>query len=258
MLLVEKKIDNKIGIITLNNSRHLNALSANLLNEIIETLEDFKDTTLAVILRAPKGAKVFSAGHDVRELPKHARDPLTYEDPLRKAVRALQKFPHPVIAMIEGSVWGGAFELIMSCDILLAANTSTFAITPAKLGVPYNLSGVHNLIQNISISNMKEMLFTAKPITAKKALVLGIINYSLPMEELEKTTLEIINDIKKNSPLAITVLKEEIRVLSASSSLNPEDFEKIQAGRRLVYDSEDYTEGINSFLEKRKPSFKGR
>jgi methylmalonyl-CoA decarboxylase len=258
MTLIEKKIENEIGIITLNDSRHLNALSAQLLNEIIESLNEFKDTTLAVIIRAPKGSKVFSAGHDIHELPKHARDPLTYWDPLRKAVRALQEFPHPIIAMIEGSVWGGAFELVMSCDILIASNTSTFAITPAKLGVPYNLSGVHNLIKNISIPNMKEMLFTAKPITAEKAMILGIINYSLPVEKIENFTYEMIDDIKKNSPLAISVIKEEIRVLSASSSINPEAYEKIQAGRRLVYDSEDYTEGITSFLEKRKPVFKGK
>jgi methylmalonyl-CoA decarboxylase len=258
MALIKKELKDEVGIITLNDSHHLNALNAKLLNEIIEALDEYSDSTYAVIIRAAKGAKVFSAGHDIRELPKHARDPLTYWDPLRKAVRALQEFPHPIIAMIEGSVWGGAFELVMSCDILIAANTSTFAITPAKLGVPYNLSGVLNLIKGISIPNMKEMLFTAKPITAAHAMSIGIINHSLPVEEIKEFTFKILNDIKQNAPLAITVLKEEVRVLSTSTAINPEAYEKIQAGRRLVYDSDDYTEGINSFLEKRKPVFKGK
>ena len=257
MSLVIKELQDKIGTITLNDPRHLNALGHDMLNDLISALDDFTDKTLAVIIRAPKDSKVFSAGHNIKEIPINSRDPLTYWNPLRKAVRAIQEFPHPVIAMIEGSVWGGAFELVMSCDIIIAAETSTFAITPAKLGIPYNLSGVHNLIRNISIPNMKELLFTAKPVTAQRAKLIGIINHHVPIEELEEYTLSMVKDIKHNAPLAISVIKEEIRLISSSASINPEAYEKIQAGRRKVYDSDDYKEGITSFLEKRKPVFKG-
>ena len=116
-----------------------------------------------VVLRAAAGAKVFSAGHDVRELPTNGRDPLTYDDPVRRVIRMIELFPAPVIAMVEGSVWGGACELVMSCDMIVASEDSTFAVTPAKLGMPYNISGVQNFLNTGGMPLCKEMLFTAQP-----------------------------------------------------------------------------------------------
>ena len=82
----------------------------------------------------------------MRELPTNGRDPLTYDDPVRRVIRMIELFPAPVIAMVEGSVWGGACELVMSCDMIVASDDSTFAVTPAKLGMPYNISGVQNFL----------------------------------------------------------------------------------------------------------------
>ena len=258
MSLVNVEIVDGVGTITLNDLKHLNALSAHLVDDIINGIKEAdQPETRVVIIRAPKGVKVWSAGHDVKELPVNAKDPLTYNDPLRRIVRYIHEFPHPVIAMIEGSVWGGACELVMSCDILIASEESTFAITPAKLGVAYNLSGVLNFMKNTSLPVMKEILFTAQPISAKRAMTIGMINHAVPTEELEKFTLNMVNIIKQNAPLAISVIKEEMRVLSEASPLNPEAFERIQSGRRTVYNSKDYAEGIRSFFEKRKPVFTG-
>ena len=136
-----------IGTITLNRPK-VNALSGELIDEIISALDAMKALDLRVIiLRAMPGVKVFSAGHEVSELPTNGRDPLTYNDPLRQLVRVVQLHPCPVIAMIEGTVWGGACELVMSCDLIVAAEDATLAMTPAKLGVPYNLSGILNLMK---------------------------------------------------------------------------------------------------------------
>ena len=115
----------------------------------------------SVILRAKPGATVWSAGHDVSELPAHGRDPLAYDDPLRRVVRAIELIPLPVIALVEGSVWGGACELVITCDLVIAAPTSTFAFTPAKLGVPYNTAGILNMMKSVGVPLLKEMLFTA-------------------------------------------------------------------------------------------------
>jgi methylmalonyl-CoA decarboxylase len=257
--LLDAQISEQIGVITLRNISKHNALSRELIDEICSALDEMtvKDAR-AVILRAQAGARVFSAGHDIRELPTNGRDPLTYNDPLRRLVRTIERFPTPVIAMVEGSVWGGACELVMSCDLVVACEDSTFAITAARLGVPYNISGIQNFLTAGGMPLCKEMLFTAQPITAKRLQDRGIVSHAVPRDQLEALTLKIAGQIVNNSPLVVSLLKEELRLLSVTHNLGPETFERVQAMRREVYDSVDYQEGIRSFLEKRSPSFQGK
>lgn len=257
--LVDLKITNKIGTITLNNPSKHNCINQELINDLCIALEEMQHRKVrVVILRAPAGAKVFSAGHDVRELPTNGRDPLTYNDPVRRVVRMIELFPAPVIAMIEGSVWGGACELVMSCDMIVAGDDTTFAVTPAKIGVPYNISGVQNFLNTGGMPLCKEMLFTAQPVSVNRLVDLGIVSHAVPRDHLESTAQKIAEQIAANSPLVISLLKEELRLLSASHNLGPETFERVQAMRRQVYDSEDYQEGIRSFFEKRAPRFQGK
>ena len=172
-------------------------------------------------------------------------------------IRAIQESSAPVIALIEGGVWGGACEVAMACDILVAAPEATFAITPAKLGVPYNLGGLLTVMNMIPLPVAKEMLFTAQPIPVAQALNLGVVNYVKPTDEIDPFVYGLAASIVANSPLSISVMKEELRLLSSARSITPELFERIQGLRRLVYDSHDYREGITAFGEKRKPHFRG-
>jgi methylmalonyl-CoA decarboxylase len=258
-LLLEMRITEWIGVITLNNPRTHNALSTALIDELCEALKDMQQQRVrVVIVRARPGSVVFSSGHDVRELPTNRRDPLTYNDPLRRLIRMIELFPAPVIAMVEGSVWGGACELVMSCDLIVASEDCTFAVTPAKLGMPYNISGVQNFLNTGGMPLCKEMLFTAQPIAVKRLVDRGIVSRAVPSHEVESVTHKIAEHIAANSPLVISLLKEELRLLSASHNLSPETFERVQAMRRQVYDSEDYQEGIRAFFEKRPPRFAGK
>lgn len=259
MGLVDSKISNGIGTVTLSNPKKLNALSKELINDFCAALEDMRQHDIrVVILRAPAGSKVFSAGHDVRELPVNGRDPLTYDDPLRLAVRTIEDFPAPVIALVEGSVWGGACELVLSCDIIIAGDDTTFAITPAKLGVPYNISGVQNLLNTGGLPICKELLFTAQPFPVERLVSAEMVNHAVPRDQLEAFAQSIAEQIAGNSPLVIRVLKEELRLLSASHNISPETFERVQSMRRHVYDSQDYREGIEAFFERRTPVFRGK
>lgn len=252
-------MEDSIGTIVLNHAEKRNALSQALIADLLEALAAFRQKNARVIiLRAPEGAKVWSAGHDVSELPQSHRDPLGWDDPLRQLIREVENYPAPIIAMVEGSVWGGACEAAFACDVVIAAEDATFAITPAKLGVPYNLSGLLTFMNVISLHVAKEMAFTALPMTAARAERLGIINQIVPKQDLKERTYDMAKQIARNSPLSIAVMKEELNLLANAYDLSPLMFERIQSLRRVVYNSQDYQEGIRAFLEKRAPTFTGK
>ncbi len=259
MELIKSEFGNQIGTLTFNNDKKRNCLSFKLLHEMLEVLEDFREKKArVVVIRANKGARVWSAGFDVNELPKQGRDPLSYYDPLERVLRAIQKFPAPVIAAIEGSVWGGACDLAFCCDLLIGTNTASFAITPAKIGVPYNSSGVLHFINKVGLHLAKEMFFTALPVNAMQAKHHGILNHLVQnSDDLDFLTNFQAEQMLQNSPLSIAVIKEQLRILADSHPISPETFERIQGLRRNVYDSGDYREGIAAFLEKRQPHFTG-
>jgi methylmalonyl-CoA decarboxylase len=247
-----------IGTITLNHDHKRNALGRDLIHEVIKALNDLiYQEARVIILRANQGAKVWSAGYDVTEFPQPGRDPLSFNDPLEQAIRAIQRCPAPVIAMLEGSVWGGACELAFVCDILIGTEQTSFAITPARLGIPYNLTGILHVLNKLGMSLAREMFCTAQPVSGERAHRVGILNHLVPVAELEDFTYAMARQIAQNSPISISVIKEQLQILGNALPLSPEAFERIQALRRMVYNSKDYLEGQKAFLEKRKPVFRG-
>lgn len=260
MSKILKSQANGIATITFNHPETRNSLSCDLLEEMLAAIEAYSrdETVRVLVLRAHSGAKVWSSGFNIHELPVSGRDPLSYNDPLECLLRAVQRFHSPVIAMIEGSVWGGACDLSFVCDITIGCSSSSFAITPAKLGVPYNISGIMHFFNIVGPRIAREMFYTAEPISAERALQVGILNHLVPVDELEAFTYAMATRITENAPLANRVMKEQLRLLADSYPLRPETFEYIQGLRRMVYDSADYEEGKHAFLERRKPVFQGR
>ena len=258
MSLVVTEFKDKIGWITLNHDAKRNALSFELLCGLIDAIDEMAlRKARVVIIRANKGARVWSAGFNIDELPRDGSDPLAYDNPLQKVIRAIIDFPAPVIVMAEGSIWGGACNIAFICDIVIGTRDTCLAITPAKIGVPYNTSGILQFLDIIGAHTAKEMFFTAEPIPAEKAYALGILNHIVPAEELEEFTLGIAKKIIGNSPLSIRVIKEQLNILGNSMPLSPQTFEHIDMLRRMAGTSKDYQEGLNAFYEKRKPDFKG-
>src|SRR5690349_8866291 len=209
---IATEIADAIATLTLDHERRRNALSRALVEEVIAALAAFREAKArAVILRARPGAKVFSAGHDVDELAEGRRDPLGWDDPLRRLVREIEAFPGPVIAMVEGSVWGGATETVLACDLVVAAEGATFAVTPAKLGVPYNVGGMLTFLNAAPLRLVKEMVFTAEPIDAARAEHHGMINHVVPAAALDGFTRRLARAIAGNAPLSVAVMKEQLR-----------------------------------------------
>lgn len=258
MAYILTDFQDSIGTITFDHDCKRNALCGALLRELIQALNDLvQQGARAIVLRANKGVSVWSAGFDISEFPKGGGDPLSYDYPLEQAIRAIQGCPAPVLALLEGSVWGGACELAMVCDILIGTAKTSFAITPARLGVPYNPAGILHIVNMVGMTIAREMLLTSQPVSAERALAIGLLNHLVPVAELEEFTYAMARTISENSPLSIAVIKEQLHLLANALPLSPETFERIQGLRRMVFDSHDYQEGQRAFLEKRKPVFKG-
>ena len=253
------EFENSIGTVTFNNDKKANSLNTEMMNEIASAIKEFHlKKARAVVLRAKKGAAVWSAGFDINELPEPGLDPLNYFDPFEQVIREIQNFPAPVIAVLEGSVWGGACNIAFVCDILIGSPTVTFSITPAKIGAPYNPSGLLQFINMVSYHLAKEMFFTAKVLNAEEAKQRGILNQlAANSDELELCLGNYTGQILKSAPLSIAVIKEQMRILANSVSINPDTFERLQDMRRKVYESQDFIEGKKAFQENREPVFKG-
>ena len=256
--MIKFEVENKIARLTFDNDKKRNSLSFEMLEELYKVLDKIDDKFRVLIIQANKGAKVWSAGFNIDQLPLPGEDPLPFNHPLETLLRKLQNVPCPVIAQIEGSVWGGACELALTCDILIGTPKTSFAITPAKIGVPYNTSGIMRVINSVSVNIAKEMFFTAQPISAERAFQLGILNHLVEVENLEDFVNKVAKNICNNSPLSIRVIKEQIQVISKSQPISINDSERIDQVRTQAYHSQDYLEGKKAFEEHRRPHFTGK
>ena len=257
MFILTERID-AIGTLIFNQPAKRNALSAALMEELVTALDEFqKEGMRVVVLRATRDARVWSSGHDITELPQ-GQDPLPYSDPFERALRAIKTFPAPVIALVHGSVWGVATDLVLSCDIAIGDETSSFVVTPANIGLAYNTSGLQRFMRRLPLNRVKEMFFTAEPVTATEAVEWGILNHLVEAEQLEDYTYDLARRIAAKAPLVLSVVKEQLRILADASPITSDVFERIEALRESVYHSADYLEGIRAFQQKRPPSFTGK
>ena len=259
--LVNVTIEDRICFIEMNNPEKLNCLSDQMCRNIVDALNyAYESECVAIVIKAQCKHGVWSAGHDIRELPQDGSDPLAYDVPMERMLHRVQEVAIPVIACVNGSVWGGACDLCLSCDMIVASANATFAITPAKIGIPYNASGIMHFVNQLGLNKAREMFFLATPIEAEDALNVGLINRVAPLEELDNVLEEhFLKPLRRNSVMSISAIKRQFRVLSkASSVISSEGFERINAYRTRVYKGADYLEGINAFLQKRQPQFTGK
>ncbi len=136
------KVEDKVGTLALDNFAKRNALGATTVQEMLDVLSEFaRQGVRAVVLRTAEMRDVWSAGHDIDELPVCGVDPLPFADPLEELLRSVRGYPGAVIAMVHGTVWGGACDLVLNCDMVVGDETAAFAVTPAGSDCPTRLRG---------------------------------------------------------------------------------------------------------------------
>jgi len=254
-LLLERR--GRVAVITINRPQKLNALNIQTRAEGAAALDELReDESVRVVVITGAGEKAFVAGADIGEF--EGRTAVSQRDVMtaRSLFTAVDTFPKPVIAMINGFCLGGGCELALSCDIRVAGDTARFGQPEINLGIIPGGGGTQRLTRLVGEGKAMELILTGDMIDAQTAYNLGLVNLVVPAADLEAKTLEMANRIAEKSPVALRMAKEAVKT-AARSSLDEGLRREIDLFA-LTFSSEDKDEGVRAFLEKRKPDFKGK
>ncbi|GJM16422.1 MAG: enoyl-CoA hydratase [Thermodesulfobacteriota bacterium] len=255
-LLVEE--NGAVCTLILNRPEKRNLLNPSTLKLLDSELVRLKqeDKVRCVVLRG-SGDKAFSSGYDISAIGEN--DMIKHHDgdhTLGKALKTIESFPYPVIAMMNGHAFGAGLEVAVTCDIRITVDDCLFGMPPAKLGVVYSYSGMKKFLDLIGPGYTKELFLIGRPISSERATEIGLINFMVSKENIEEFTYEMANEIAENAPLSLKTLKEITNALG-NRPISDEDEKLIRTMTLKVQNSQDYKEGQKAFSEKRKPEFKG-
>jgi methylmalonyl-CoA decarboxylase len=248
--------DSHVAVISMAAPARRNTLSLAMIEELSGALDEVS-AARAVILRSVAGTGVWCAGFDIGALSP-GFDPLAQDGRLQGLFRRIQNHPAPVIAMMHGSAWGGGTDLALRCDIVIGDPTCTLAFTPARLGLPYDADGLLNVVMRAGPAAALEMFSTADPVSAERALRLGLLNHLVPEADLEAFTLAMARRIAGNAPLSVTSAKQQVRALAAAIAVSSATAQRFAEGRQKALHSHDFGEGLAAFRARRPPDFQGR
>jgi enoyl-CoA hydratase len=255
-----KSVADGVGVITFNNPEKRNAMSLDMWEGLGQALTELRDDpAVRVVIMVGAGDKAFVSGADISQFEKTRHNAQASEEYSKKseAQRALlADYPKPTIACIRGFCLGGGMQVAMLSDMRIAAEDSRFGIPAAKLGIAYGYDGLKHLVSLVGPSWARLIMYTGMRIESAEALRIGLVDRVVPDNELWDATMEIARTISGNAPLAIQAAK--ITIAQVLKDPDKRDMGAIKAIGTACMDSEDFKEGRQAFMEKRKPQFKGR
>jgi enoyl-CoA hydratase/carnithine racemase len=263
-LILDEPAEN-VARITISNRDKRGALDHEIL-DCLATLMKQQDAYCVVI--TGDGA-AFSAGYNIGNFPETQAEglPDSFEreaeslvaHPFTSAIEAIEAYPYPVIAAINGYAIGGGLELAVTCDIRIAARGVKMGMPPAKIGLIYSHTGLRRFIEVCGVGATSELFYVGRNVDADRACELGLVNQVVEPGDLEQTVLALAAEIGANSPVSLAGNKEVMRTLRAYGIALPEDVEERMVRlRESCFSSGDFAEGIRAFAEKRRPRWKGR
>jgi enoyl-CoA hydratase/carnithine racemase len=245
------------AVVTLNRPERRNAISLKMMDEIEAAVRWAQLNTAVRTLILTGGPDWFSAGADLTEAykVKTPSDGLVYFGRLHRLGAALEAFPKPVIAAIEGFCFTGGLELALACDLRIAGEGATFAMTSARIGTVAGAGGTQRLPRIVGLANALELLFSAEPIDAEEAFRIGLVNRRTERGGALSRALAMAEVHAERAPLSLAFAKRAVRRGLETDLASGLELELHMV--TAIYGTADKLEGITAFLEKRKPRFKG-
>ncbi len=248
-----------VSRLTISNPARRGALDREMLDGLAEALGSVEARCLVLTGDGP----VFSAGYDIGsfeddEAFAEAAEQLVAH-PFTEAIDALEAYPFPVIAALNGHAIGGGLELAVTCDLRVAAEGISLGMPPARLGLIYSHTGLRRFIDVCGVAAANELFHVGRNVDAARAERMGLVNRVVPAEELDQASLDMAVAVAAGAPLSLAGNKRVIRTLRAHAGALPEEVEReLVELRESCFRSEDFREGVSAFAEKRPPVWRGR
>jgi enoyl-CoA hydratase/carnithine racemase len=250
-----------VARLTISNPDKRNALDHAILDAIAEAMPSLANgiETRCVIITGE--GKMFSAGYDIGDIPEEVfaeQAEKLVAHPFHRAIEAIEQFPFPTVAALNGHALGGGLELAVACDLRLAAGGVKLGMPPGKLGLIYSHTGLLKFIDTVGPARTRELFLVGRNIEAQRAEQIGLVNEVVEPEQLEQAAVELAAEIASNAPLSTRGNKEIIRRLTSFPRMTAEVEQELIDLRLSSFSSEDFREGVKAFGEKRTPKWKGK
>jgi len=252
---IKTEIREHVGIITLNRPEKLNALNYALMTQVIEALERFDADTNVRCMLIAGSERAFAAGADINEMADASMVEMHHRNMFGRWDR-IKKIRKPIVAAVSGYALGGGCELMMCCDIVIASETARIGQPEINLGIIPGAGGTQRLIRAVGKARAMDLILTGRMITADEALAMGLVSRVVPAEQWFEEALKLCQELCEKAPMALQAGKDAVN--SAFETTLTEGIEVEKKLFYMLFATDDQTEGMRAFVEKRKPVFVGR